>query len=442
MAYNDKEVPPLSLIPEDDVSTDDKDSTKYCSFKLFTSPVAAQADPATATKYSFTMMKVDGTQSIRDHLTWCDNIDKVFIGMNLTDMSERYHLMKEMCEGEALTALEAGTTGHHQLRFLAMQAHAIQNVAPQDEANAETREQWRERQRAARAAVVMPALLEEDYSQGIHSIISIVCPYRTLENQKRFMRRKMRKPVNMNTRQYVNHMTRINTKELPNLPPFRGQAGKFTDDEFKEIILFGLPNSWKKEMDKFDFDPFLKSITELVEFCERMEASDETGRNEKGKENSNEVSKKKVKFDKNKTKSHSSNGKKWCDYHETDTHSTKDCDVLKKLKASKSGTSGSSNPAKKQWKSKSEYAKDKAKKELNALKKKAKKVKKELNSISGKVSKAKKRKETESKTAESDDDSDSFQSLNALEQGMMDVDAQLNALEFSSDEDGEVNSKN
>jgi phenylalanyl-tRNA synthetase alpha subunit len=115
---------------------------------------------------------------------------------------------------------------------------------------------------------------------------------------------------------------------------------------------------------------------------------------------------------------------------------------LKKLKASKSGTSGSSNPAKKQWKSKSEYAKDKAKKELNALKKKAKKVKKELNSISGKVSKAKKRKETESKAAESDDDSDSFQSLNALEQGMMDVDAQLNALEFSSDEDGEVNSKN
>jgi hypothetical protein len=187
----------------------------------------------------------------------------------------------------------------------------------------------------------------------------------------------------------MNHMTRINTKELPNLPPFRGAAARFTDDEFKEIILFGLPNSWKKEMDNFNFDPFLKSITELVEFCECMEASDETGRNEKGKENSIEVSKKKVKFDKNKTKSHSSNGKKWCDYHETDTHSTKDCDVLKTLKVSKSGTSGSSNPAKKQWKSNSEYAKDKAKKELNARKnKKAKKVKKEeLNSISGKVSK-------------------------------------------------------
>jgi hypothetical protein len=159
----------------------------------------------------------------------------------------------------------------------------------------------------------------------------------------------------MSTCQYVNHMTRINTVELPFLPPFRGDAGKFTEDEFREIILFGLPNSWKKEMDKFDFDTFGKSVVELVEFCERMEVSDKTGRFG-GKENLNEVSKKKVKFDKNKTKSHSSNGKQWCDYHETDTHSTKDCDVLKKLKASKFGTSGSSNPAKKQWKSKSEYS--------------------------------------------------------------------------------------
>jgi hypothetical protein len=82
-------------------------------------------------------------------------------------------------------------------------------------------------------------------------------------------------------------------------------------------------------------------------------------------------------------------------------------------------------------------AKDKAKKELNVLKKKAKKVKKELNSIGGMVSKAKKQKETES-----DNDSDSFQSMNALKLGLKDVDTALDALEFSSDKDGEVTSKN
>jgi hypothetical protein len=128
MAYNDKEVPPLSLVPEDDVLTDDKDSTKFCSFKLFTSSAAARTAPTMAMKYTFTMMKVDGTQSIRDHLRWCDNLDKVFNGRNLTDISERYLLMKEMCEGEALTALEAGTNGNLQLRFLVLQACAINNA--------------------------------------------------------------------------------------------------------------------------------------------------------------------------------------------------------------------------------------------------------------------------------------------------------------------------
>jgi hypothetical protein len=76
---------------------------------------------------------------------------------------------------------------------------------------------------------------------------------------------------------------------LPYLPPFRGDVARFTDEEFKEIILFDILNSWKKEMDKFNFDPFMKTILDLVEFCERMEASDKTGHN---KENSNKVSKK------------------------------------------------------------------------------------------------------------------------------------------------------
>jgi hypothetical protein len=81
------------------------------------------------------------------------------------------------------------------------------------------------------------------------------------------MHRKMHKPTGMSMCQYVNHMTHINMMELPFLPPFRGEAGRFTDNEFKEIILFGIRNSWKKEMDKFDFDPFLKTVIELVEFC-------------------------------------------------------------------------------------------------------------------------------------------------------------------------------
>jgi hypothetical protein len=102
-----------------------------------------------AMKYSFTMMKVDGTQSVHDHLKWMDNIDKVFNGMNITDISERYGLMKEMCKGEAFTALEAGTNDNHQLHFLVLQTIAINNAGPQDTTNGETRDEWDARQRAA-----------------------------------------------------------------------------------------------------------------------------------------------------------------------------------------------------------------------------------------------------------------------------------------------------
>jgi hypothetical protein len=87
----------------------------------------------------------------------------------------------------------------------------------------------------------------------------------------------MCKPTGMSMCQYVNHMTHINMMELPFLPPFRGDSGSFTEDNFKEIILFHILNTSKKEMDKFDFDPFLKKVIELVEFCECIEASDKTG---------------------------------------------------------------------------------------------------------------------------------------------------------------------
>jgi hypothetical protein len=113
----------------------------------------------------------------------------------------------------------------------------------------------------------------------------------------------------MSKHQYVNHMPHINMMELPFLPPFRGEAGRFTEDKLTETILFDILNSWKKEMDKFSFDPFLKTVIELIEFCERMEASDETGCS-KDMGNFHEVSKKKSKSDKNNSNG-SSNSKNW-----------------------------------------------------------------------------------------------------------------------------------
>ena len=428
-ANNDsgKEIPFLSLIPEEQSSEEREDSTKYCSYKLLVAPGTTNTN-----KYTFTLLKVDGTQSIRAILKWTRDTPIVFKGLGINDAPTKYAMIQEMCSGATLTAFNAGVEASVLLSWDVARQTAIAAEAPRDRAGGETAEEYDARLQAARNGVARPAVIEQDMIAGVCAALTARCPYKVLEKQKRFMRRKMRKPYGMTTRQYVNHLQRINESELPYLPPFRGDDASFKSEEFKEIILFGIPNRWKKEMDKFDFDPFSKTVMELVEFCERMEASDDTGNEEKGNSNGSGSPKKKSKtskarFDKY-THKKKGNSEKWCDYHESDTHTTAECSVLKKLKASK----GDGNSTKK-WKSKSDYAKDKAKKELNALKKKTKQVKMELNAAT-----KTKRKGKDSDDDDDDDDDSSFHSLNMLEASMQDVDEQLNALEFSDTEEGEV----
>ena len=421
-----KEVPPLSLVPDDDVTDEQKsDSTKYSSFKLLASPGTV----GSTTKYTFTIMKVDGSQSIRDHIRWSQNIAKVFTGLGITDCDDKRRMTEELCSGSVLTAYIAGIDTAIATRWEVERADERARVfrTPATATGPmETYDHWMDRVNAAAAGVAQPVLNEDDLLEGIGAVLTAVCPYKVLEKQKSFMRRKMRKPREMTTRQYVNHLTRINELELVYLPPFRRAASSFTVDEFKEIVLYGIPNSWRKDMDKFDFDPYASTVRELVEFCERMEASDEQSPTHRNEKNDNGSSSKKSKpssrFDKYSHSKKKNGGGKWCDYHEVDTHNTKDCQTIKKLKASK-------GPPKKEWKSKSDYAKDKAKKELNTLKKKASNKKKtELNAIAAKKRKA---------TADSDDES--FHSMNALEKSMKDVDKELVLLAFSDNEsEGEL----
>jgi hypothetical protein len=89
------------------------------------------------------------------------------------------------------------------------------------------------------------------------------------------MRRKMRKPADMRIRQFVNHLHQINYKELPQLPPF-GNNQPLLQDELLDIVLYGIPKSWVKEMDRQDFDPFKQTtLMQVVDFCEHLESAEE-----------------------------------------------------------------------------------------------------------------------------------------------------------------------
>jgi hypothetical protein len=104
--------------------------------------------------------------------------------------------------------------------------------------------------------VPQPDVEDSDLQAGGRAAMLAVSPYKVLEKQRTCMRRSMRKPQTMTTRAYVNHLIRINEQEIVHLPPFNGTSQAFSNDELKEIILYGLPNSWRKEMDKFDFNVY------------------------------------------------------------------------------------------------------------------------------------------------------------------------------------------
>ena len=422
-AYNDfqRQATPNAILPliDDDVVTEDH--TKTSTFKLRTNPADANSP-----KYTLTVPIIDETATVRQVLKWTMAVGKVTTGLNIADGANKHPIIQELCTGSRLVAYNAGVNGNVVTRWLALQ-NAAELAEPAQQAG-EGNDVYTARLLNARNAIQRPAINNADIQNGLNNLVRESCPYKALEKQKRFMRRKMRKPPTMTTRTYVANLIRINDEELPMLPPF-GANQSLTVDELVDIVTFGVPKSWTRKMDEHAFDPIAEGLAELINFCERMEAADDF--------DSHQDTKPAAKTSSKKHKSIRNNGgkhKRWCHYHEVDTHDTSECETLKRLK--KNQGSSDSKPAykNKTWKRKSDDAKSYSKKELAAIAKKASKeaVKKataECNAV------AKRKSDSDSESDSSDDDA----SINMMETKMAAVDAQL--AEFNFDDaksDGEI----
>ena len=424
---NRKVKPILPLVPEDD-DLEYGDSTKVSTFKLRTVP--ADADSA---KYSFAIPIMDGTRSVRQAINWYNRTKKLFRGLDLTDCEAKDNLIKELVKDAPLAAYTAAITSRRAMAW-ANARDSAETLAPaRDTTAGETAVAYRERIERVRAAVPEPAIDDDMIDHGLGSVIESVCPYKALEKQKRYMRRFMRKPADMLTRNYVNHIIRMNNEEIPCLPPFLPDQG-LSEDEIVDIVLYGVPKSWINKMDEHDFDPLAHSLEELISFCERLESAEQLDRGAaEHKQPSNGKKSSSKKFKAARHNSDSGSGK-WCHYHETDTHNTADCETLKRIKSREKSGNSSSGPSKnKTWKRKADDAKSYSKKELSAIGKKAaksaiKKAKAECNAVA-------KRKTEEDEMSVSSSSSESINSANVVEK-LDKVDKELANFDFS--EDGEV----
>jgi hypothetical protein len=210
----------------------------------------------------------------------------------------------------------------------------------------------------------------ENYCRGM---VEKLIPSRALAKVKRHLRQHCRKPADMSVRQYYQNLYRINNQEIPNLPPF-APLQNFREDEFIDIILYGTPGSWAREMERQGFDPMDNTPEEVVAFMEQLESAeshDKTATKVEAKKSDKSSAKK------NPKEGSSKKGTKYCEIHGHCAHTTEECHSKnKRYKSDKSDSKNGNKGYNKNWKCSADEETLVSKKELAVLIKKA--VKKEV----------------------------------------------------------------
>ena len=101
-------------------------------------------------------------------------------------------------------------------------------------------------------------------------------PKKLLDKQKRYMRRFLKKPLDMKVKGFVERVITMNElltrfpDAIPAVP-----AAKIPDKEILDLLESAIPNSWQRHMVLQGFSPMDRTITELVDFCNRVELTKE-----------------------------------------------------------------------------------------------------------------------------------------------------------------------
>ena len=355
-----KKKPLLPLVPD---AEEELNASNSVSYLLKVKP--ADANSPTFKKY---VRVLSGAEEVRTVLTWSQDHAQVLRGLAMADAADIYALTSSLLTGSAKTIY----TEHVEKACQARKNAAIDAAADDVARNAE------------KAKPVADYLRVRECTNAKKAVLAGVIPNKTVAMVKRYLRRECRKPADMKVRVYYQHLLRINNDEMMQLPPFRPDQ-TMGEDELIDILICATPKSWGREMDRQGFDPINKTLTEVVDFMERIEqAEDFDGQAVDHQQRSSKSS-----DSAKKSKTSSSGKSKYCLIHGPNTHPSDECKVLKALANDHKGSSGG-NPKKgkfgnKSWSRKADDANKQGKKDLAAFIKKqvADGVQKELSGSKG-----------------------------------------------------------
>jgi hypothetical protein len=245
-----KKVPLLPLVPD---PLDEMTSENSISYMLRT--VSADANSATFKKY---VRVLCGSKTVRTMLRWAQDTTQVLVGLNVTAGPARYNMYMNMIQGTAMALFRQYAAEEADTAFQAAIMAAADPAAAQ----------------LVRDAGWEPHLTPAGVSQAKWLTLTALIPNKIVAMVKRYLRRECRKPADIKVRTCYQHLVRVNQDKLPALPPF-GRNQHLLDDEIINILCYGTPKSWSREIDRQGFDPLTSTPTQVVDFLERIEQSED-----------------------------------------------------------------------------------------------------------------------------------------------------------------------
>ena len=184
--------------------------------------------------------------TVEQFLYWKKDLDKVLKGQNVTRPKDKFEMARRLLHGDALAVFD-------------------------------------------KEALTLVQEDEESFQKCLRAVALHVFPKNALSSQKAWLRRSddVRKQPSMVTRIWAARLQEIN-QELSEFPPAFSIDQRLSDDDFVEIVEYGIPHSWKTKMAEHGFVPINHTLMETIEFCEKMEYAEEmTGKNVSPNQNNN-----------------------------------------------------------------------------------------------------------------------------------------------------------
>ena len=316
----------LPLVP---LPPSELNNTNSVAYHLLSNPTEADSS-----KYKVIARIIDGTEDVRTLILWSKDVDKILRGLNLTQndqFDQCVTITQSMMRGRVISIHNSRIQFRKEQR-MNERAQAAYIANPGNAAA----------KRAARDAITAQGWAHADNNAfamlrvALNDTLEALMPKKALARCKRHLRRYCRKPRGMRVREFVHLVQHMNLEEFTSLPPFDPNQ-HLPDDEILDVVLFGIPKNWEREMDKQGFDPFANQLADVLAKLEDIETAEGFDA-EPAKPAPKKDKKRPAKETTTTNESGAGNNKKHCMYHGWGSHTTDECEHLKKqVKKLKSG---------------------------------------------------------------------------------------------------------